>query len=157
MVFYRTTEQQEVLLQALMRDARRTNRSLAQEVRLAPSTTLQRVRDLEANGTITGYHAAVDLAALGRNVEAMVFVRLRPKTDEVVNDFLDYVWAMPEVIAVHLVSGAEDALVHVAVPDTESLRRAVLRQISDHHAVVDERTTLVFEHRRKHVIEPLES
>ena len=146
-----------VLVSSLMADARRTNRSLASQVSLAPSTTLQRVRDLEEDGVITGYHAEVDLPSLGRAVEAMVFVRLRPKTDEAVEAFLEYVWAMPEVIAVHLISGAEDALVHVAVPDTESLRRAVLRQISGHEAVVDERTTLVFEHRRKHVIKRLES
>lgn len=148
----RMNDTDATLISALMSDARRTNRSLAAEVGLAPSTTLQRVRDLEARGAITGYHAEVDLAALGRGVEAMIFVRLRPKTDDVVEDFLEHVWAMPEVIAAHLISGAEDALVHVAVPDTESLRRAVLRQISGHHAVVDERTTLVFEHRRKHVI-----
>ena len=151
----RMSDTDATLVAALMSDGRRTNRSLAGEVGLAPSTTLQRVRDLEARGVITGYHADVDLQALGRGVEAMVFVRLRPKTDETVERFLAYVWAMPEVIAVHLISGQEDALVHVAVPDTESLRRAVLRQISDHDAVVDERTNLVFEHRRKHVVEPL--
>jgi DNA-binding Lrp family transcriptional regulator len=153
----RMNDTDATLVAALMTDARRTNRSLAGEVGLAPSTTLQRVRDLEARGVITGYHAEVDLRALGRAVEAMVFVRLRPKTDVVVERFLEYVWAMPEVIAVHLISGQEDALVHVAVPDTESLRRAVLRQISDHEAVVDERTNLVFEHRRKHVVDQLES
>jgi DNA-binding Lrp family transcriptional regulator len=152
----RMNDTDATLATALMGDARRTNRSLATEVGLAPSTTLQRVRDLEARGVITGYHAEVDLAALGRAVEAMIFVRLRPKTDEVVEDFLEHVWEMPEVIAAHLISGAEDALVHVAVPDTGSLRRTVLRQISGHHAVVDERTTLVFEHRRKHVIPRLD-
>lgn len=142
------------LVRSLQADGRRTNRSLAEDVGLAPSTTLQRVRDLERRGVITGYHAEVDLQHLGRAVEAMIFVRLRPKTDEVVQSFIDHVWALPDVLAVHLISGAEDALVHVAVPDTESLRRAALREIADHPAVVDERTTLVFEHRRKHVIDP---
>lgn len=142
------------LVRSLQTDGRRTNRSLAEEVGLAPSTTLQRVRDLEQRGVITGYHADVDLRLLGRSVEAMVFVRLRPKTDDVVQSFIDHVWALPDVLAVHLISGAEDALVHVAVPDTEALRRAVLREISDHPAVVDERTALVFEHRRRHVVEP---
>ncbi len=144
------------LLAELMANARTTNRSLSDVVGLAPSTTLQRVRDLEERGVIGGYHAEVDLAALGRAVEAMVFVRLRPKTDETVETFLEQVWAMPEVIAVHLISGVEDALVHVAVTDTDSLRRAVLQRISNLPAVVDERTALIFEHRRKHVVTPLE-
>ena len=150
----RMNDTDAALVRGLQADGRRTNRSLAEEAGLAPSTTLQRVRDLEHRGVITGYHAEVDLTHLGRAVEAMVFVRLRPKTDDVVQSFIDHVWALPDVLAVHLISGAEDALVHVAVPDTESLRRAVLREISDHPAVVDERTALVFEHRRKHVIDP---
>ncbi len=144
------------LVQELMANARATNRSLAQLVGLAPSTTLQRVRDLEERGVIAGYHAEVDLGALGRHVEAMVFVRLRPKTDETVEAFLEQVWAMPEVIAVHLISGVEDALVHVAVTDTDALRRAVLQRISNLPSVVDERTALIFEHRRRHVVGPLE-
>ena len=150
----RINDTDAALVRGLQADGRRTNRSLADEVGLAPSTALQRVRDLEQRGVITGYHAETDLRRLGRTVEAMVFVRLRPKTDEVVQSFIDHVWALPEVLAIHLISGAEDALVHVAVPDTDALRRAVLRQISDHPAVVDERTALIFEHRRKHVITP---
>ena len=150
----RINDTDAALVRGLQADGRRTNRSLADEVGLAPSTALQRVRDLEQRGVITGYHAETDLRQLGRTVEAMVFVRLRPKTDEVVQSFIDHVWALPEVLAIHLISGAEDALVHVAVPDTDALRRAVLRQISDHPAVVDERTALIFEHRRKHVITP---
>ena len=47
----------------LQRDARQTNRALAEKIGLAPSTTLARVRELEANGVIGGYHARVDLSA----------------------------------------------------------------------------------------------
>ncbi|MEM9033682.1 MAG: Lrp/AsnC family transcriptional regulator [Actinomycetota bacterium] len=150
----RTNDVDRALIAGLQADGRRTNRSLAEEVGLAPSTTLQRVRDLEQSGVITGYHAEVDLRALGRRVEAVVFVRLRPKTDATVAAFLDHVWEIPDVISAGLISGADDAMVRVAVPDTDRLRDVVLRQIADHPSVVDERTTLLFEHRHRHVIEP---
>lgn len=142
------------LIAALQADGRRTNRSLADEVGLAPSSTLQRVRDLEDEGVITGYHAEIDLRRLGRNVEAMVFVRLRSKTEDVIAEFTEHVWSIPDVISVSLISGAEDMIIHVAVPHTDRLREVILRAVADHEAVIDERTALLFETRRRHVIEP---
>ena len=143
------------ILAALQQDARQTNRSLARAAGLAPSTTLNRVRELEGRGVITGYHADVDLGSIGRDLQALVFVRLQPKNDETVSRFVDHIWAMPEAIAVHLITGVEDVIVHVAVADTEALQSAVLNRISNFPGVVDERTSLVFQHLRKPVIEPL--
>jgi DNA-binding Lrp family transcriptional regulator len=143
------------IVAALQADARQTNRALATKAGLAPSTTLNRVRDLENRGVIRGYHADIDLAALGRDLQALVFVRLQPKNDETVTRFVDHIWAMPETIAIHLISGTEDIVVHLAVADTEALQRAVLNQISNFPGVVDERTSLVFQHRQKPVVDPL--
>lgn len=147
---------QRRLIGALQRNARTTNRRLAELVGLAPSSTLQRIRDLEERGVITGYHAEIDLAALDRSVQAMVFVRLSPADGPTVQRFFDTVSAMPETIAVSLISGAEDAVVHVAVPDVARLRSTVLDKISVLDCVADERTSLVFEHQRAAVIEPLD-
>ncbi len=156
MAVSRVTDESDIsLIAALQEDARQTNRSLAQIAGLAPSTTLNRVRELESRGVIDGYHASVDLGALGRDLQALVFVRLQPKNDETVSRFVDHIWSMPETIAIHLITGVEDVLVHVAVSDTEALQRAVLNRISNFPGVVDERTSLVFQHRRKAVIDPL--
>jgi DNA-binding Lrp family transcriptional regulator len=143
------------ILGALQSDARQTNRAVAAAVGLAPSTTLDRIRDLEARGVITGYHAEVDLRHLGRPLRAVVAVRLQPKTSEIVDRFVEQIWAQPETVSVDLVSGADDVLVHLSVPDTDSLRHLVLESIASFPGVVDERTSLVFEHRRKTVLGPL--
>ena len=140
---------QRRLIAALQANARATNRQLADLVGLAPSTTLQRVRDLEESGVITGYHADVDLVALGRGVQAMVFVRLSPADGPTVQLFFEQMMAMDETVAVSLISGAEDAVVHVAVADVAELRSVVLDKISSLDCVSDERTSLVFEHRRR--------
>jgi DNA-binding Lrp family transcriptional regulator len=62
---------------------------------------------------------------------------------------VDDVWQLPETISVMLLSGLEDVQVHVAVPNSEHLRRIVLSSIASFPGVVDERALLVFEHRRK--------
>ncbi len=144
------------LIEELQRDARQTNRALATAVGLAPSTTLNRVRELEQHGVVTGYHAEVDLAALGRSLQALVFVRLQPKSDEIVTRFIDHVWALPDVMGVDLITGVEDAVIHLAVADAEALQSVVLDQISRFPEVFDERTSLLFERRRRQVVSPID-
>ncbi len=146
-----------VILAELQSDARQTNRAVASSVGLAPSTTLDRIRELERSGVIQGYHAEVDLVALNRPIQALVAVKVQPKTREILDDFIEQVWALPETIAVHLMSGQEDVLVHLAVPDTSRLQRIVIDNIASLPGVVDERTSLVFDHRRRAVVEPLDS
>lgn len=150
------SEPDRAILRHLQSDARRTNKSLAQEVGLAPSTTLDRVRELERRGVILGYHADVDLRAMGRGVQAMVALRIEPKTEAIIERLLSRLEALPETLGVFLMSGVDDLLVHVSVPDTESLRRLVLSKIASQEGVVDERTSLVFEHRRRKVVEMLD-
>lgn len=145
------------VLEELQRDARQTNRAVAATVGLAPSTTLNRVRELEQSGVITGYHAEVDLAALGRGLQALVFVRLQPKSDEIVNRFIDHVWSLPETMGIDLISGVEDVVIHLAVPDATVLQTIVLNEISSFPEVFDERSSLLFERRRRHVVLPVRS
>ena len=147
----------EAILQVLQSDARRTNKSLSEKVGLAPSTTFDRLRELERRGVITGYHAEVDLRALGRGLQAMVAVRIEPKTEANIERLVARLEALPETIGVFLMSGTDDILVHVSVTDTDSLRHLVLTEIANQEGVVDERTSLVFEHRRRKVVTVLRS
>ena len=62
---------------------------------------------------------------------------------------------LDEVVAVYLVSGEDDLIVEVSVADTVSLQAVVVDEIASIPGVVDERTSLVFEHRRKTEIGPL--
>jgi Lrp/AsnC family leucine-responsive transcriptional regulator len=56
----------------LQQDARISLSELGRRVKLSPSATTERVRQLEALGVITGYHAAVDLTKAGYPVLAVV-------------------------------------------------------------------------------------
>lgn len=66
------------LLRELQNDARQTNRDLAAKTGVSPSTSLERVRLLRERGLITGYHVALYLEAVGRPVQALISVRVRP-------------------------------------------------------------------------------
>lgn len=143
------------LLRLLQQDGRRTNRDLAQELGIAPSTCLERVRALRERGVLIGFHAEVDLPSLDRGLQAMIAVRVRPPTRAVIEQFQAFVSQMPEVIAVFVLTGADDFLLHVAVRDTDQLHSVVLDKLTERPELADVRTSLVYGHVRQHVVEPM--
>jgi DNA-binding Lrp family transcriptional regulator len=132
------------IVQELLADARITNAQLADKVGVAPSTALLRTRQLAERGVITGYHADVNRAAIGRAVQALVSVQLKGHNREEIDRFTSRVPALPEVVATYHVSGSVDYLIHLAVADTEALRDWVLDYLTTDPVVGHTETTLVF-------------
>ena len=65
------------------------NNQLAERVGVAPSTCLARVRALRESGVLRGFHAEIDLGALGRPLQAMIAVRLAVHDRAQIEDFTD--------------------------------------------------------------------
>jgi DNA-binding Lrp family transcriptional regulator len=143
------------LLRELQDDARQTNRDLAAAVHVSPSTSSERVRGLRAAGVVLGYHADVALPALGRHVQALTAVTIRPPSRENIEAFRDWAAGLPEIVGVFVVSGGDDFLLHVAVPDTDALYAFVIDRLTERPEVADVRTSVVYEHIRRPVLEPL--
>ncbi|MER5470585.1 Lrp/AsnC family transcriptional regulator [Streptomyces sp. NPDC002935] len=143
------------IVEHLQRDARQTNRELARKLGIAPSTCLERVRALRHRGVITGYHAAVDLRALNRPVQALLSVQVRPLSREVIEDFKQYAAGLPEVLSVFVVAGSEDFLVHVAVPDVDQLHSFLLDRFSKRREIVNFRSSVIYQHLSNPVTSPL--
>ena len=142
------------ILRALQSDARRTNRDVAAAVGVSPTTALDRTRSLRRRGVIRGARLDVDLAEIGRGVQALVAVRIRPPSRPTIEAFREWVSRLPEVIGVLVVSGAEDFLVHVAVRDNQALYAFVIDRLTQRGEVADVRTSVVFEHLRSGVVDP---
>jgi DNA-binding Lrp family transcriptional regulator len=148
-------ELDSAIVQELQRDARQTNRELARRLGIAPSTCLERVRLLRARGVIRGYHAEVDPAALNRKVEAFVSARLRPLNRDVIESFKAALIKLPEVVAVYVLAGDEDFLVHVTAQDLDHLHAFLIDRLSQRREVVTFRSQIVFQSARKQVHEQL--
>src|ERR1700742_2674109 len=86
------------IVRELQNDARATNRDLAAAVHVSPSTSLERVRALRATGVIRGYPADIALDALGRRVQALTAVTIRPPTRENIESFRNWVTGLPEIV-----------------------------------------------------------
>jgi DNA-binding Lrp family transcriptional regulator len=147
-------ELDKAILRELQADARRTNKDIAAAVGVSPSTALERTRGLRDRGVIRGAVLDISLAAIGRGVQALIAVRIRPPSRRNIEGFRNWISQLPETIGVFVVSGGEDFLIHVAVRDNQDLYAFVIDRLTERPEVADVRTSVVYEHLHKTVIMP---
>ncbi len=102
-----------------------TWRELGLRVGLGPTATADRVHRLETLGVLRGYHAEVDLAALGMGLRAITEIRLVRTAEPA--EFETDLANSPEVLQAMHVTGALDYVLLLACPDVASLDRLLSR------------------------------
>ncbi|MFF9161083.1 Lrp/AsnC family transcriptional regulator [Streptomyces longwoodensis] len=133
------------LLRLLQNDARATYRDLAAQGGIAASTCLDRVARLRRSGVILGHQLRLDPARLGRGLQALLSVQVRPHRRELVGPFVERVRALPEALTVFHLTGPDDYLVHVAVADMADLQRLVIDEFTSRREVARVETRLIFQ------------
>jgi Lrp/AsnC family transcriptional regulator, leucine-responsive regulatory protein len=93
------------ILHELQADGRLTNAELAERVGLSAAPCWRRVRRLESEGYILGYHAQIDRQKIGLGVIAFVRIYAERNTGEVTEQLKRALLKLPEVISCHHVSG----------------------------------------------------
>ncbi|MGP9487483.1 Lrp/AsnC family transcriptional regulator [Glutamicibacter sp. 287] len=134
------------LLALLSENSRRTNNSLAEELGIAASTCLARLNALRDSGVISRFTIEVDPQVLGRELEALIFVKIRPGARHLMSSFASDMRAKPGVRQLFFLGGADDFVLHVAVRNSSDVRQFVLDNLSANPAVATTQTSLVFEH-----------
>ncbi|GAB1383253.1 winged helix-turn-helix transcriptional regulator [Burkholderiales bacterium] len=120
------------ILDELQRDGRLPITELAQRVGLSTSPCSERVRRLEREKVILGYHARVDPEALGRGLLVFVELTLSSKSSQTFEAVRQALLLEPRVIECHLISGSFDYLVKArlsAMREYRDLLGQILRQI----------------------------
>ena len=118
------------ILHELQRNAKLTNTELAERINLSPSPCLKRVKQLERSGLINSYVALLDPASIGLNLNVFIFISLKAQGRELLSDFESRVTSHDEVMECYLMTGEEDYLIRVAVPDVPALERFIVDSLS---------------------------
>lgn len=134
------------LLRSLHANARASGSSLARDAQVAESTVALRLRRLRADGYLRGFHADINVEALGMTVQALISVKLVRHVRAEVDAFRRAAPSWPGVLAFFHTGGADDYLLHVAAGSAAELRDFVITHLADHPAVAHTETNLVFEH-----------
>jgi Lrp/AsnC family leucine-responsive transcriptional regulator len=128
------------ILEILQKKGRTRRNDLAEAVGLSLPSVSDRLRKLEENGFITGYHATVDPKKLGRDITAFIFVTV--DSSKHYAQFLEHAHAADEILECHAITGEGSHLLKVRTTNTISLEK-LLAKIQAWAGVVSTRTDLV--------------
>jgi Lrp/AsnC family leucine-responsive transcriptional regulator len=111
------------ILSILQKDARISITDLAEQVWLSVTPCSERVKRLEKEGVILGYHARLDPHALELSLLVFVEIKLSAKSSVIFEKFKKEIVKLPSVLECHLVSGDFDYLVKARIPKMADYRK----------------------------------
>ena len=131
------------ILAELQADGRMTNVELARRVGISAPPCLRRVRTLEEQGFIRGYHADVDPRELGFEVQVFVMVGLQSQAEVDLSVFEERCRAWPLVRECHMLNGEVDFILKCVAPDLSTFQRFLTEELTAAENVGSVKTSLV--------------
>ncbi len=133
------------ILDYLQKDASIANSELASRVGLSPSSCLRRVRRLKATGIITKTIALTDPEKMGRNVKAIVTVKLADHSITARKDWLLQLKDEKAVSQVYSVSGETDVVIILTLMHMREFQEISQHLFSDNKNVIQFQSLFVLE------------
>lgn len=132
------------ILDILQNNGRITNQELAEAIKLSPSPTLRRVRQMEENGLIDGYVALLNAKKLGLTLMAFIGISMDKHIPERFEKLESTLASYPEVLECHLITGQDaDYLLKVIVRDMDSYQQFLLNKLTRIEGVTGVHTSFV--------------
>ena len=133
------------ILKLLQQNARIPMTELAEKVGLSTTPVTERVKRLERDSIISGYHARLNPHAVGQSLLVFVEIKLRAKSGNIFEDFRREVTRIPQILECHLVSGEYDYLIKVRLPDISAYRDMLGNILLQLPAAAESRSYVVME------------
>jgi len=111
------------ILSVLQQDARISITDLAEQVSLSVTPCSERIKRMEKERVILGYHARLDPHALELSLLVFVEIKLSAKSGVIFEKFKQGIIKLPNVLECHLVSGDFDYLIKARIPKMADYRK----------------------------------
>lgn len=131
------------IMAELQSDGRMTNVELSKRLGISAPPCLRRVRTLEEDGYIRGYHADVDARALGFEVMVFAMVGLSSQAEADLRAFEDKARSWPLVRECHMLNGEIDFLLKCVAPDLSTFQSFLTGELTAAPNVASVKTSLV--------------
>ncbi len=131
------------ILAELQSDGRMTNVELAKRVGISAPPCLRRVRVLEEQGFIRGYHADVNARELGFEVQVFAMVGLNSQAEADLARFEQRCRDWPLVRECHMLNGEIDFILKCVAPDLSTFQRFLTEELLAADNVITVKTSLV--------------
>ena len=143
------------ILVELQKNGRLSNVELSKRVGLSPTPCLERVKRLEKEDYIMGYHASLNPQKLDAALLVIVEITLTKTSPDVFDDFSKAVHDLDVIQECHLVSGDFDFLLKTRVKDMLAYRELLGDTLLRLPAVSESRTYVVMEEVKSTNILPI--
>lgn len=144
------------ILEILQREGRISVTELADRVSLSATPCSDRIKRMEREGVIMGYHARVNPAALGKNLLVFLEIKLSAKSGDVFDKVKKELLYVPEVMECHLVSGDFDYLVKARLTEMNEYRRLLGEILKRLPASAESRSYVVMEEIKETLFLPVD-
>ena len=131
------------IMAELQADGRMTNVELSKRLGISAPPCLRRVRALEEEGLIRGYHADVDARSLGFEVTVFAMVGLSSQAEADLVAFEEQAAAWPLVRECHMLNGEIDFLLKCVAPDLSTFQSFLTGRLTAADNVASVKTSLV--------------
>jgi len=131
------------ILSELQADGRMTNVELARRVGISAPLCLRRVRALEDQGFVRGYHADINSRELGVEVQVFAMVGLQSQAESDLCAFEDKCKNWPYVRECHMLNGEVDFLLKCIAPDLSAFQTFLTEELTSADNVNNVKTSLV--------------
>ena len=132
-----------MILAELQADGRMTNVELAKRVGISAPPCLRRVRTLEEQGFIRGYHADVNARELGFEVQVFAMVGLVSQAEADLSAFEEKCQGWSLVRECHMLNGEVDFVLKCVAPDLRSFQNFLTEDLTSADNVASVKTSLV--------------
>ena len=143
------------ILRALQQDGRASAQQLSEQVGLSTAPVWRRVKALEADGVIQGYHARVDRGKVGLQSCMFVQISLERHIASTVENFERSVRDAPEILECYAVTGDSDFLLKILVESPEAYDQFLHRFLFNLPGIRQTRTIVALREIKHEVRLPL--
>lgn len=143
------------ILSALQKQGRISNVALSALINLSPTPCLERVKRLEKNGYIKGYHAQLDAGKLGAGLLVFVEVSLNKTTPDIFDRFSRALSSLDPVLECHMVAGGFDYLLKLRFSDMAAYRDFLGKELAALPGILQTHTYFVMEEVKNTTAIPL--
>ncbi|GEM76741.1 Lrp/AsnC family transcriptional regulator [Vibrio sagamiensis] len=121
---------------------------LAKQVNLTTSPCSERVKRLEKEGYISGYHAELNGEKLGLDMQVFIHIRLDQSSFSIFEKFAKAVALMPEIEECYSLSGDFDTMIKVRVANIKAYQHFMSNKLGTLPGVIQTRSEVVIQEHK---------
>ncbi|MBL0024213.1 MAG: Lrp/AsnC family transcriptional regulator [Saprospiraceae bacterium] len=118
------------IIRIVQSNAKITIKELSENINLSPTPTFERLKKLEKEGFITGYHAHIDAKKMGFGLIVMCNVSLKNHQKDMIEKFQEEIVRFDEVHECYHIAGMYDYLLKVVEKDMDSYQHFVSKKLA---------------------------